>query len=171
MLLLNTCILGLGMVNELGSIALLSCKQPKGPLQYTLYVLNSIYTHLFTDRFLQYPEEIPALMQEFFDWQAKIQKERGIHPILIAAKICYVLLHIHPFYDGNGRMARIVMAMVNMLRDKDGYAPVVFHQFDHSEYVEAMYRAQHAGAPDDFYCMVIDSLARFYTNTYGLFDE
>ena len=48
---------------------------------------------------------VPEQMQNLFDW---MQKSRDtVHPLILAAVFNYVLVFIHPFTDGNGRMARL----------------------------------------------------------------
>lgn len=48
---------------------------------------------------------VPQLMQDLFDW---INREKGrIHPLILSAVFHYEFVFIHPFADGNGRMARL----------------------------------------------------------------
>lgn len=47
---------------------------------------------------------VPEQMQNLFDW---MQKSRDtVHPLILAAVFHYEFVFIHPFTDGNGRMAR-----------------------------------------------------------------
>ncbi|MDE6930508.1 MAG: Fic family protein [Lachnospiraceae bacterium] len=48
---------------------------------------------------------VPGQMQELFDWM-RGNKEK-IHPLILAAVFHYEFVFIHPFSDGNGRMARL----------------------------------------------------------------
>ena len=48
---------------------------------------------------------VPALMQNLFDWVCRSTKE--IHPLILSAVFHYEFVFIHPFSDGNGRMARL----------------------------------------------------------------
>jgi len=61
--------------------------------------------------------EVPYQMEDFFEW---LNSDEGKlhHPILRAGVIHYELVRIHPFVDGNGRMAR---AMALMLLSAEGY--------------------------------------------------
>lgn len=56
------------------------------------------------------PFEVPKLMAELFDFYAA-EKER-MHPVLLAAKMHERLVTIHPFIDGNGRTARLLMNLI-----------------------------------------------------------
>lgn len=53
------------------------------------------------------PEKVPALMKEFME-QASRWKEQ-YHPVEYAASLHQRLVAIHPFVDGNGRVARLLM--------------------------------------------------------------
>ncbi len=48
---------------------------------------------------------VPEQMQNLFDWMNKAKDT--IHPLILAAVFHYVFVFIHPFADGNGRMARL----------------------------------------------------------------
>ncbi len=59
--------------------------------------------------------EVPTQIEEFFDW---LNSDNGkeAHPVLRAGITHYELARIHPFIDGNGRVAR-AMALLVMLRE------------------------------------------------------
>lgn len=48
---------------------------------------------------------VPQLMEELFDWMKKSQRE--VHPLILSSVFHYEFVFIHPFADGNGRMARL----------------------------------------------------------------
>ncbi len=50
------------------------------------------------------PFDTPRLMTELEEWTNKALQERSFHPLLIIAVFIVVLLQIHPFQDGNGRL-------------------------------------------------------------------
>jgi Fic family protein len=58
--------------------------------------------------------QITSLMAEWSDWVASL--EEAIHPITLAAQARHRLVAIHPFVDGNGRTARLVMNLLLMRR-------------------------------------------------------
>lgn len=57
------------------------------------------------------PLEIKMQIEEFFDW-LNSDVGREIHPILRAGITHYELARIHPFVDGNGRVARAFSLLV-----------------------------------------------------------
>ena len=61
--------------------------------------------------------EIPYQIADFLEWLNKTAKDE-MHPVLKAGITHYELVRIHPFLDGNGRMARAATTLVLFL---DGY--------------------------------------------------
>lgn len=49
------------------------------------------------------PHECPKLMRELMAW---VQRKSGVHPVIMSAVFHHQCLSIHPFSDGNGRLAR-----------------------------------------------------------------
>ena len=58
--------------------------------------------------------KLPMLMDEFITW---LNCAQG-HPVEIAAAAHFKLVNIHPFVDGNGRTARLLM---NLLLLQEGF--------------------------------------------------
>jgi Fic family protein len=77
------------------------------------------------------PEETPAKMTELLDWYNTKCKIETPNPILIAAEFHYKFIIIHPFDDGNGRTARIIMNFILM---QFGYPPVIIKTEDKANY-------------------------------------
>ncbi len=76
------------------------------------------------------PAEVPALMGGFADWLAGAGDEPD------AAFSAHLrLVQIHPFNDGNGRVARLLM---NLLLLRGEYVPVVVRLEDRVGYLEAL---------------------------------
>ncbi len=48
---------------------------------------------------------VPALMEQLFNWMQEVQNT--IHPLILSSVFHYEFVFIHPFSDGNGRMARL----------------------------------------------------------------
>jgi Fic family protein len=52
------------------------------------------------------PEKVQIQLKELFSWYNHNKKK--FHPVLIACIMHFRFVSIHPFYDGNGRMTRLV---------------------------------------------------------------
>ena len=48
---------------------------------------------------------VPQLMDDLFKWMKKAQLH--VHPLILSSVFHYEFVFIHPFSDGNGRMARL----------------------------------------------------------------
>lgn len=70
--------------------------------------------------------EVPYLIEDLVTW---INSEEGhdTHPVIKAGIIHYELARIHPFVDGNGRVARAIATLVMFL---DGYDVKKFFSFE-----------------------------------------
>ena len=58
------------------------------------------------------PKKVQTLMDEFLSW---IKNKTKIHAVELASEAHYRLVTIHPFTDGNGRTARLLMNMILMM--------------------------------------------------------
>jgi Fic family protein len=83
------------------------------------------------------PVKIPELMQAFGEWLS------GAESIPVASfEAHFRLVAIHPFSDGNGRTARLLM---NLLLIRGGYPPVAVRPEDRKAYLDALEHASVAG--------------------------
>ena len=98
---------------------------------------NSVITR-YGDRF-EYasPEETPSLMADLVDWYNVAEKEGKLSPVELAALFHYRYIRIHPFEDGNGRIARL---MVNFILARHDYPMIVVRSRKKSEYLEALHQ-------------------------------
>lgn len=92
------------------------------------------------------PEETPAMMMDLLGWYDLKIKEQTVNPILLAAEFHYKYIRIHPFDDGNGRTARILMNFILM---QFGYPPVIIKTEDKENYFSALRQAD-AGILEPF---------------------
>ncbi|MDT3401750.1 Fic family protein [Mucilaginibacter terrae] len=82
------------------------------------------------------PTETPAKMQELIEWYR--EEESVLHPITLASMLHYKFVCIHPFDDGNGRIARLLMNYVLL---KNNFPPVVIKSADKNNYLRALHIA------------------------------
>lgn len=69
------------------------------------------------------PHMVPGLMKELFDWMNANKKT--VHPLILSSVFHYEFVFIHPFADGNGRMARLWhTALLYRWRDIFAYIPL-----------------------------------------------
>src|SRR5436309_9198133 len=67
------------------------------------------------------PSETPRLMEELAAWTNRELGGKTHHPLLVVAVFIVRFLAIHPFQDGNGRLARV---LTNLLLLRTGYTYV-----------------------------------------------
>ncbi|MYK41609.1 MAG: Fic family protein, partial [Gemmatimonadetes bacterium] len=80
------------------------------------------------------PEQVKPAMSDLIDWYRRTENE-GEHPIIIAATFHYRFVRIHPFDDGNGRMARLLM---NMILIKHGYTVAIIAIEEREQYIKTL---------------------------------
>lgn len=80
--------------------------------------------------------EVPAKMRGLIVWHNR-EKEH-LHPIELAAIFHHKLVNIHPFFDGNGRTARLLMNLILM---QQGYPLVMILKNDRKQYYQALEKA------------------------------
>ncbi|MCQ2325619.1 MAG: Fic family protein [Paludibacteraceae bacterium] len=98
---------------------------------------NSVITR-YGDRFdYASPEETPALMSDLVDWYNEAEQSGRYTPVQLAALFHYRYIRIHPFEDGNGRIARL---MVNYILAKHGYPMIVVRSRKKDTYIEALHQ-------------------------------
>lgn len=84
------------------------------------------------------PSETSAKMQDLLKWYNAEITKKDKNPVLIAAEFHYRFLRIHPFDDGNGRTARIIM---NFILIQFGYVPVIIKSEDKQNYYSVLRQA------------------------------
>lgn len=99
---------------------------------------NSVITR-YGDRF-EYasPEETPALMADLVDWYNDEEAKGRLSPVELAALFHYRYIRIHPFEDGNGRIARLI---VNFILARHDYPMIVVRSRSKKDYLEALHQA------------------------------
>lgn len=96
------------------------------------------------------PLKVPEHMGKFVSWLQSTNE----HPVKIAAEAHFKLVTIHPFVDGNGRTARLLM---NVLLLQEGYAPAVIEVVKRLEYINAIITGEVGGDIMPFYELIFES--------------
>lgn len=76
---------------------------------------------------------VVSQMQSLIKWI--IRERRKLHPIEAASLFHHKLVYIHPFFDGNGRTARLMM---NVLLMQEGYPLVIILKNDRKRYYKVL---------------------------------
>lgn len=98
--------------------------------------------------------QVPYYMAEFIDW---LKAEKHMHPVQLAAEAHFRLVSIHPFVDGNGRTARLLMNLILLIH---GYPVAVIRNEERTDYLEAINRGQTQKQLSAFYQLVADAAER-----------
>ncbi|KAM6501971.1 Fido domain containing protein [Amanita muscaria] len=83
--------------------------------------------------------KVPSEMNLFLDMMKKCLEEKDISPFAAAAWIHMAFGRIHPFTDGNGRVARLLASLPLI---QAGYPPINVRVHKREEYLEALFKAQ-----------------------------
>lgn len=102
------------------------------------------------------PEETPAKMNDLLAWYRQEVDGADVNPIFLAAEFHYRFVKIHPFGDGNGRMARVLMNFILM---KFGFPPVIVKTEDKENYFSALRQAD-GGLIENFIDYIAKNLVR-----------
>ncbi len=94
---------------------------------------NSVITR-YGDRFeYALPEETQKLMSDLENWYNTAEKEAKLSPIELTALFHYRYIRIHPFEDGNGRIARLMMNFILKNMQNAERKMAVGASFSHNE--------------------------------------
>jgi Fic family protein len=100
------------------------------------------------------PQKVPDLMAAFL---SELTTASDVHPVQLAADAHYQLVTIHPFVDGNGRTARLLMNLILM---QQGYPPALIRKRDRLRYISSLEKAQLGGSKDDYYKIISKAVDR-----------
>jgi Fic family protein len=80
--------------------------------------------------------KIPSMIRELVGWIRRNWNK--LHPVDLATLVHYKLVAIHPFFDGNGRTARLLMNVVLM---RAGYPLAIILKNDRKKYYNVLSKA------------------------------
>ncbi len=98
---------------------------------------NNVTTSTGETYYFTPPDQVKSAMSDLIDWY-RTKENEGEHPIIIAATFHYRFVRIHPFDDGNGRMARLLM---NTILIKHGYTVSLIRHDDRDGYLGQLEKA------------------------------
>ena len=111
----------------------------KGPPKYRKDMpLHRLYFHEISQ-----PDKISYRMRQLVQWLSDPDTKKTMHPVRVASKTHYQLLHIYPFPRHSGKVARLVMNLILM---RAGFPPVVIHATERQRYYEALRSGEDATA-------------------------
>ena len=89
-------------------------------------------------------------MQELVKWYDEMKNK--LHPVELAALFHFKYVYIHPFSDGNGKTARLLM---NLILLRNGYPIAVVKNEDRSDYMKALELSSVKGETKGFIEIII----------------
>lgn len=99
------------------------------------------------------PLKVPELMDDFRYWLQSTKDQ----PIKVAADAHYKLVTIHPFVDGNGRTARLLM---NFILIQAGFPPAIIKKEERNRYLNSLETGQTKGDKNAYYELIYDAIDR-----------
>ena len=103
-------------------------------------------------------QKVPELMRAFFEHLDAVAT--SAHPVRFAAAWHFGFTHIHPFVDGNGRTARLIM---NFLLMRTGYPIALIPLAKRARYIAALERASVAHDGRDLLALIAECIAEVFT--------
>ena len=104
------------------------------------------------------PQFVQDQMRSLFDWMKRSRNE--VHPLILSSVFHYEFVFIHPFADGNGRMARLWQtALLTEWNPIFQYLPLEsrIHEFQDG-YYDAIAMCHSAGNSDAFITFMLDKI-------------
>ncbi|KAJ6598194.1 fido domain-containing protein [Mycena vulgaris] len=115
---------------------------------------------------IQFPDEVPALMERLLLWRQETHAQAALHPLIFAARYETHFTAIHPFLDGNGRVGRFLAGFYLV---QNGFLATSYHNLDRQGYLHAVGEV-HEGRPDSLCWSMLeaqrDTLITFLSATY-----
>jgi len=107
------------------------------------------------------PLKLDTLMALYFEEYQKDKQE--LHPVLLATKMHEKLVRIHPFIDGNGRTARLIM---NLILIQNGYmiANILGEAKKRDAYCDALEKSHIDQDSTDFQKIILNEVKQAFFN-------
>lgn len=96
--------------------------------------------------YMSVPYEMQKLIERYQNW-------KSLHPVIRAGFLHGEFVKIHPFIDGNGRTARLLLNFELIL---SGYPPIVIKTENRVDYYDALDKAHTTNNYTDFIKIIVD---------------
>jgi len=86
-------------------------------------------------------EEIKAALDELYGW---LRENQEVHPLLKAGILHHQFAYIHPFFDGNGRIARVLTSYFLLLQQYEVTKYFIlddYYDIDRQQYSDSLHSA------------------------------
>ncbi len=100
------------------------------------------------------PIKVPELMQRFIE---KIKRYKNKSSIELAINVHYELVSIHPFVDGNGRTARLLM---NLILLSANFPVAVIEKEQRNKYIKSIEKYQLENKSEDYYNFMLKAVEK-----------
>ena len=136
------------------------------PLSKGVYKTQPNHPTRVDDEIHEYcpPESTHAEMTRLLDWHQE-HSEQGVGVLERAAWLHYRFVQIHPFQDGNGRTARLLMAYVLI---KDGAFPPLIQLGNRDDYIISLEDSDDAGSLQPFVDFVAEECSASLRSASGI---
>ena len=109
------------------------------------------------------PLKVPNLMKDFSEWLVKKDNDM----LMKAIEAHYRLVTIHPFVDGNGRTARLLL---NSMLLENCYVPIIIRTIDRRRYLSALETYQTKENSEPYYKFMLSAMNRSLKMMIDLLD-
>ena len=111
--------------------------------------------------------KVPALMKELVEYIDSEQKKQNIDVLQFAFEVHFRFVSIHPFADGNGRVARLLM---NYILAHYDLPMLIISKSDRLKYIDTLYNAQENGNMTPFYEFMLRQYIKFLKHEIKRFE-
>ena len=102
--------------------------------------------------------KVPALMKKLIEYIDNEQGKQDVDVLQLAFELHFRFVSIHPFADGNGRVARLLM---NYILAYYEMPMLVVSKSDRLKYIDALYRGQENGYMTPYYNFMLRQYIKF----------
>lgn len=112
------------------------------------------------------PQMVPEHIRDLFSW---MKREKELSPLILSSVFHYEFVFIHPFSDGNGRMARLWQTVIlTRWREIFQYLPIESQiEKDQAGYYKAIADCHRAGKSNQFIEFMLRQIDNAFTDILG----